>query len=230
LAGAMMDADIHTGTFHDGPSRRLGGALHKVVRWAFQQQGLYSPSGSGQHDAPGAPEPIDVWIARRTGNPGDYQFTDDWQSKPSAVWVQHKVGGGYTTDQPVHLGAANFIYIQVGNLGTRDAASVTVEVFTKSGAGHDIWDATPGVWTPLQLPGGNLTQMHPIQTKSSAQFGPFAWTPSGHGAHAIFVRASTAGDRSNADHGSHLPCATGPVRMRDLVSFDNNLGYRAWHV
>ncbi len=229
LAGAMMDADIHTGTFHDGPSRRLGGALHKVVRWAFQQQGLYFASSSSQHDAPGELEPVDVCIARRGGDPGDYLFTDDWQSKPSAVWIQHQAGG-HTTDQVVLLHATNFIFIEVHNLGKTDAASVTVEVFTKSGAGHDIWDATPGVWTPLQLPGGNLTQMHPIQTKSSAQFGPFAWTPSAHGAHAIFVRASTAGDRSNADQRSRLSCAAGPIRMRDLVPFDNNLGYRAWHV
>ena len=55
------------------------------------------------------------------------------------------------------------------------------------------------------------------------------WTPPA-GANALFIRASAAGDRSNADTGSPLACASGPVPVEDLVPYDNNLAYRAWNV
>jgi hypothetical protein len=44
----------------------------------------------------------------------------------------------------------------------------------------------------------------------------------------LLVRATVAGDNSNIDDGSNLPCAVGPVPLPDLVRTDNNLGYREW--
>src|SRR5262245_10739754 len=61
FASALIDADIGTQHFSDGVMNRLGGSLHKVVRWAFQQQGLYH-SGSGDRDTPGAPPAVDIYV------------------------------------------------------------------------------------------------------------------------------------------------------------------------
>ncbi|MGK7939037.1 MAG: hypothetical protein AB4062_02540 [Crocosphaera sp.] len=36
-----------------------GGAIHKVIRWAFEQQGLYQP--------PGAPRPVTTPLVARAG-------------------------------------------------------------------------------------------------------------------------------------------------------------------
>ena len=40
---------------------RVGGCVHKVIRWAFETQGLYNPFGKITN-APGAPPPVDVYI------------------------------------------------------------------------------------------------------------------------------------------------------------------------
>ena len=35
--------------------------MHKVIRWAFEAQGLYNPFGKITN-APGTPPPVDVYI------------------------------------------------------------------------------------------------------------------------------------------------------------------------
>ena len=40
---------------------RIGGCVHKVIRWAFEAQGLYNPFGKITN-APGTPPPVDVYI------------------------------------------------------------------------------------------------------------------------------------------------------------------------
>jgi hypothetical protein len=42
FANALMDADESTVSFEGHP----GGAWHKVIRWSFEQQGLYQPAGA----------------------------------------------------------------------------------------------------------------------------------------------------------------------------------------
>jgi len=66
LVTALMDADIGTGLwdvtfpfpqplqFH-----RVGGCVHKVIRWAFEAQGMY---GSMLRNAPGLSPPADIYI------------------------------------------------------------------------------------------------------------------------------------------------------------------------
>jgi zinc metalloprotease ZmpB len=59
FATAMMDADESTSVFEGHP----GGAWHKVIRWSFEQQGLYQPAGASTPvTQPGAPPPTDVYI------------------------------------------------------------------------------------------------------------------------------------------------------------------------
>jgi hypothetical protein len=222
LASALIDADIGTREFADGPSRRLGGSLHKVIRWAFQQQGLYH-AGSRKHDAPGDNPAVDIYVDRATADADGYAFTDDWLAKPTAVWARNADDGGAGDEAP-RLGNPNFLYIEVGNQGTSDATAVSVDVLTRPGAGHDVWENS-GVWQIVPPTAGAVVQSN-IGRGRKIRFGPFVWTPNFSGPHGIFVRASAPGDRSNADANSFLACATGPIPMRELVPFDNNLAYR----
>ena len=48
FATALMDADIGTSVFSYGAQTRLGGAVHKVIRWAFEKQGLYPRPGTSR--------------------------------------------------------------------------------------------------------------------------------------------------------------------------------------
>ena len=58
FASALMDADRGTAVF-DYPGlppdhvsqRRVGGRLHKVIRWAFEKQGLYARDDATAHGA-----------------------------------------------------------------------------------------------------------------------------------------------------------------------------------
>ncbi|MGI9434738.1 MAG: hypothetical protein ACR2Q4_07920, partial [Geminicoccaceae bacterium] len=44
---------------------RTGGSARKLIRWAFEAQGLYQPASAGSAivNAPGAPEDVDIYIA-----------------------------------------------------------------------------------------------------------------------------------------------------------------------
>ena len=67
FADDLMDADLDTGNFEGQP----GGAVHKVIRWAFEQQGAYQPAGAPSPvTAPGAPPPDDVYLD--DGRNGEY--------------------------------------------------------------------------------------------------------------------------------------------------------------
>ena len=108
-----------------------------------------------------------------------------------------------------------------------DAPAVTVDVLIRSGHGSDTWEAGNAEWATAQPSKGAVTVAQ-IVHGGSRRFGPFEWLPRTAGRHAVFVRSTSMGDRSNADSGSALRCAAGPIRMRDLVPFDNNLGFRTW--
>ena len=50
-----------------------GGAYSKVIRWAFEKQGLFQPAGTPTpNNNAGAPPPVDVYID--DGRHGEYPF------------------------------------------------------------------------------------------------------------------------------------------------------------
>ena len=69
LVAALIDADTTTQVWNvtlpadwNPPSlqfHRIGGCVHKVIRWAFEAQGMYTGSNS---NAPGYPPPVDIYI------------------------------------------------------------------------------------------------------------------------------------------------------------------------
>ncbi|MDO8884519.1 MAG: hypothetical protein Q7V11_16370, partial [Pseudotabrizicola sp.] len=70
--GSMETADKTTGSFQGIP----GGALHKVVRWSFEKQGLFQPAAApGRPNTvttEGNPPAVDVYID--DGRQGEYQY------------------------------------------------------------------------------------------------------------------------------------------------------------
>jgi hypothetical protein len=220
FATALMDADVGTPYLDYEGSRRLGGMFHKVVRWAFEQQGLYQASLTGRHDKPGSPPPIDIYVD--DGRSGGYDYRYCWQAVDDAVWISYVATGGQHYQTP-RAGQTNYIYVKLRNRGDQPAPDASVAVFTALDSYADTWDTVPGHWRQL----GNAITGY-VPGGGDATFGPFEWTPQAGTRNGLLIRATVAGDRSNIDVGSNLACAAGPVRLADLVRADNNLGYREW--
>jgi hypothetical protein len=212
---ALMNADIGTSSFAGVP----GGTIHKMIRWAFEKQGLYQPPGalSPPHVVTaGAPPDVDVYID--DGRGGEYSYLQSFWNNPS-IWNRNYPDGGTTHDPPI-VGAANYAYVRVKNRGTQSANNVVVSGYQASPASGLTW---PGDWIPMttaSLPAGS------IPSGGSAIIGPFAWTPQFLGHECMLMIAGADGDLPNTDPSAGLPCATGPTPHWRLVPFDNNLGQR----
>ncbi|MGV7212065.1 hypothetical protein [Bradyrhizobium sp. UFLA05-112] len=220
FATALMDADVGTSYIDYNGSRRLGGMLHKVVRWAFEQQGLYQASLTGRHDGPGSAPSIDIYIDSPRG--GGYEYHYEWQAAKDAVWIRYAADDGTDDQDPPRAGQTNYVYVKLHNRGDQPAAGTSVVVFTALDDDVATWE-TAGQWQQL---GNEITGSVPAG--GEATFGPFPWTPQSGSRNGLLVRSTAAGDRSNIDPGSNLACAAGPVNLADLVRADNNLGYREW--
>jgi hypothetical protein len=61
-----------------------GGAIGKVVRWSFEKQGLYQPTGAPTPvTTPGAPPDVDVYI--NDGFYGEYGYLEDFWDNTN-IW------------------------------------------------------------------------------------------------------------------------------------------------
>ncbi|MAT05489.1 MAG: hypothetical protein CL424_10655 [Acidimicrobiaceae bacterium] len=209
---AMLDADAG-----DWTSEGLaGGAYGKVIRWAFEKQGLYQAPGSPTPVAQeGAPPAVDVYID--DGRHGEYQYQRvHWNCQN--VWNRRFADNGTAQEEPL-LGQPNFCYVRVRNRGTVTADNVVVRGFhCNPGAGltwPDDWQAmtTASIDAPDIPPGGEVT------------VGPFTWTPSQPDHECLLMVATADGDPSNIDvfgPGESIP------EWR-LVPHDNNIGQRNVH-
>ncbi len=201
----------------DWPMEGLaGGAYGKVIRWAFEKQGLFQ--------APGAPTPVttegqppaqDVYID--DGRNGEYQFQPvHWDNQN--VWNRRSADAG-TLHQDPWLNQTNYAYCRVRNRGTQTATGVVVKAYhTDPGAGltwPDDWVAM----TTAQLSAPD------IPSGGDVVVGPFSWTPTTADHECLLMIASASGDPSNVD-------AFGPgesIPEWRLVPHDNNIGQRNVH-
>ena len=101
-----------------------GGAYGKVIRWAFEKQGLFQPAG--------APTPRQRARRRRstststTAAHGEYQFQPNhWSSQ--AIW-NRRHGRRRRHQEPV-VGGTNYAYVQIKNRGTQSGDDVVVKGF-----------------------------------------------------------------------------------------------------
>jgi hypothetical protein len=212
----LCDADIGTWPL---PSGWVGGCAHKVVRWAFEAQGLYATSDPlAVIDAPGEPPDIDVYIDN--GRPDSQGFhrrggympvSLDWNVSP-APW--HATGLDIVNDE---------VSVRVSNRGHSPATGVVVQV---SFVSWPIAQPNPPAWdrTVWQSLGGSAAQTVPAGGEVS--FGPFAGLPTGAGRYLILAEATCPGDLANTDPSTSLPCSTQPTPIVNLVAGDNNLGLR----
>ncbi len=247
FANALMLADAATGRSVGGLLvQRVGGCAHKVVRWAFEQQGLYAGvAASAMHDAVGRPPAVDVFIDNRrqlsdpNRIPGVYTPVSlDWNPAGGTPpdWHAHSQAIVIDKTNP----AAPFVTVNVGNRGFQAANGVVVAVW------FILWDGTfpvppwnrcapvgpaPVNWAPLAPPAGGPAAIAPGVSRA---FGPFTGLPVLPGKYLVLAEVNAIGDRANTFNlfpcGSvlygvfDLPCASGNTRLVDLVAGDNNLG------
>jgi len=225
LEEALAGADIATQP-SPGPglADKVGGCAHKVVRWAFEAQGLYATTDPlAVVDAPGEPPDVDVFID--DGRPdsdgahprGGYMPVSlDWND-PTPAWHARAGAVDVVGDQ---------VTVQVRNRGRLDAAGVTVRVL------HVSWPLAqaPPRWDPDLIlgPWRALPPSAPQLVRTGGNpvaFGPFA-LPVQAGRRLILAEATCVADRANTDQASGMPCAMHPTPLVDVVAGDNNLGLR----
>jgi len=217
MVSAMVDADI--GTQQPGALLFTGGCLHKVLRWAFERQGLFAtPLHDKNVEGPGLPPAVDLWVKdrRRDADKGGYEpVALEWPEagpKPEEpAWFADPEEGVQVDNRNIH--------VKVRNRGEQAAIDVTVRAWSAPVSLGTLHWHLGGEVKLAQVQGGDCVSAH------------IAAGPSG-GQKYLLVDVSASGDRSNLDGSTHLPCAGGTAppsdtaALRDLVANDNNLALR----
>ncbi|PYH78226.1 hypothetical protein BO82DRAFT_291722 [Aspergillus uvarum CBS 121591] len=213
---AMIAADNGTVLSHPG------GAVRKVIRWAFEKQGLYHPPGIPNPGVvtEGPPPAVDVYID--DGRDGEYDYTLVSDNTPG-VWNRQAADGG-RVNQPPRPGQTNYFYVAVKNRGTGPANDVRVALYQSNTSTATLWPSHFDVQGTANLTG-------PLGGNKQAQhiFGPFAWVPNNNPSfdrYCLLAAVSADGDFPNSDASTGLTCAVGPTDIDNLVPFDNNLAVR----
>ena len=211
FATALINADLG-----DWTSTGLsGGAYGKVIRWAFEKQGLYQPAGTPTpNNDVGAPPQVDVYI--EDGRQGEYTYQPvHWNCQ--AIWNRRHADGVTTHQEPL-VGVTNFAYVKVKNRGTQTATGVVVNAYHANPAAGLVY---PNDWQPMttpQLAAGNVAP----NSVAEVIVGPFEWVPTHVGHECMFMVVSAVGDASNT---SNLTAGDSIAEWR-LVPNDNNIGQR----
>jgi hypothetical protein len=215
------------------PFLRVGGTMGKVIRWAFEAQGLYAV-GNG----PGLPEKVDIYIQdlrpstdlrmhdQTDYGPGSYvPVSLHWQdtTEEAPRWQAHPETGIKFPD------ANGDVEVRVGNRGDQPAANVQVSAWAAAWPANvnppPDWSATSGAWRQCTLV-GPATQAIAGKTPPAQAFTFHlpANPPLAPGRYILFAQATCPADRPNTDPALLLACSTQPTPLVDLVANDNNLG------
>jgi hypothetical protein len=212
----LETADAGTWTRTSPAQTHAGGAYHKVIRWAFEKQGLFHATGDPKTVA-GKPPAVDVYID--DGRHGEYPFQPNHWSCTD-IWNRLTVGAGAGAHEEPEVGQINFAYVRIKNRGTQAATNVVVKGFhCLPGVGLEF----PTDWLPMttpQLTAPNLA----ASDNAGVVVGPFKWMPSQVGHECMFFSVSAKGDAGNVD--GHV---VGPIPEWRLVPHDNNIGQRNVH-
>ena len=200
FSSAMQESDQATTDF-EGAS---GGWAHKVVRWGFEKQALYA----------GNPPAIDIYID--DGRSGEYPFTHELDTAPG-IWNRHRPDGGSSHETP-RVGVENYLYVEVGNRGSKPASRVKVQAYRATGNKGRSW---PDDWETL---GDAIEVEQPVSPKRPVIVGPIRWCPEGPCDERIIASATTKRDRSN------ISTIAGSLPTRRLVLGDNNTAQRNMEV
>jgi hypothetical protein len=214
FCNALMAADLLRWTTEG----LAGGAYNKVIRWAFEKQGLFQPAGAPTPIASeGDPPEVDVYV--EDGRHGEYSYKADWWDNPS-IWNRRAPDGG-TAHQPPVPGVESYAYVKVKSRGKAAARNVLVQGYHGPPGAGLRW---PRDFVPMKpLAGLTLSNLGPSHGEE-ATVGPFAWTPDSKfcGHDGLLMIASAEGDPSNV---SRLAAGESLEEWR-LVPHDNNVGLR----
>jgi hypothetical protein len=242
FASALIDADAGTESWqvtagwpYRSPARerqltRVGGCAHKVIRWAFEAQGLYAKGSADVIvDAPGEPPPVDVFIAdRRGGSPGDYTPVSlDWgqEDPPQPAWSASD--GGIEWDRE---GAS--VAVRIGNRGREaDAAAVRLRLWWFD-LGSDAaaararlreWRFDPQQLAAIDVSVGTV----PRGDLTGVRGGPFEVPQALRSSYVLLVaEASCGADPAITDPATDLPTTRIQTPLVQLIAGDNNLALR----
>ena len=210
FAAAVMKADLLT-----WPAKGLcGGAYHKVIRWAFEKQGLYQRRHSKKpNNKQGAPPPVDVYI--EDGRGGEYRYRADYAGC-RAIWNRRRTDGGAGHQTPI-AGTVNYAYVKIRNRGFVPATSVVVRAFHCAASAQSVY---PRDWLPMLTVSRRVGKIPPDAARAIV-VGPFAWIPEQKRESMLMV-VSAAGDASNIDSFT----SSDSIANARLVPYDNNIAQR----
>jgi hypothetical protein len=200
-------------------ANQVGSVYGKVIRWAFEKQGLFQPPG-----APlpvireGAPPPVDVYID--DGRHGEYPYQPRfWENRD--IWNRHRPDGETDHQTPI-VCRTNYAYVRVKNRGTQAAIGARVYAHHCRPSTGLVWpdDFEPMTTASLGVPGA-------LAPGAEIVVGPFEWTPIHRGHEGMLMSVTTPSDRANNDAATATPAALGPTPAWRLVPSDNNIGFRA---
>jgi hypothetical protein len=212
FASALIGADLADWS-QEGIT---GGAYRKVIRWAFEKQGLYQPEDAASpNNNPGAPPPVDIYL--EDGRRGEYQYQVNYDDC-CAIWNRRRRDHGVIHEEPI-ADVPNYAYVKIKNRGSQKATEVVVRAFYSRKSTGLIY---PNSWRPMRPAQRRCAAEVPAHSSDEIVVGPFAWVPRRQGNAAILMVASAAGDPSNIDH------FTGRDSIPNwrLVPHDNNIGQR----
>lgn len=211
FANELLSANLGDWAF----AGHTGGAYGKVIRWAFEKQGLYQAAGTPTpFTTAGKPPAVDVYI--NDGRNGEYQYQHvHWANQN--VWNRRAADGVAMHEEPI-VGVTNYAYVKIKNRGTSTATGIVVKGYHANPGVGLTWPADWQPMTTAQLAAPNLAG----NNTSEIIVGPLAWIPQHIGHECMLMIVSAIGDASNV---VNLSAGESMPEWR-LVPNDNNIGQR----
>lgn len=217
FVSALVDADIGSSDVGGQLDHYPGGCLHKVVRWAFERQGLFA---TAQPDADaeglGRPPAVDLWLQDMRlpdGGSGGYDPVPlRWGAARAEPWHASHEALAWADD--------GRLKVTVHNRGEQAATAVEVRVWSAAAAAGPLSWLLLGRASVRQIAGGGHAEVL-LKAIGAKPVKP----------HYLLAEASCPEDRSNLDPAAAQPCAAdrppaNQDQVLDLVANDNNLGLR----
>jgi len=212
---ALISAEFGDWTSED----QVGAVYWKVIRWAFEKQGLFQPPGAPTPVvSEGAPPPVDLYID--DGRHGEYPYLQKfWET--TDIWNRIEPDGQPAHQTPI-ICKKNYAYVRVKNRGTKPASGARAYAYHCRPSAGLVWpdDFEPMTTSALNVPGA-------LAPGATIEIGPFEWTPIERGHECMFMSVTASADRANSDPTTGFPSAIGPTPAWRLVPSDNNIAMRA---
>ncbi len=228
FASLLASADATMERATAGPlASRAGGCAFKVIRWAFEAQGMYAKVPSPTiHNAPGGPPDVDLFIDN--GRPASEGLKPRGGYVPVSLdWIAPRPAWHATGDDPSRTGAMVLAGIQalvrVNNRGSMLASEVEVKIsYIEWLQGDPVHPWNSGNWRTVVANGPQA-----IAAGDQGEFHAQLQFPR-KGRYLILAETNCKEDLSIFNPATGLPCSAGPIALEQLVAGDNNLGLRTY--